>query len=98
MSPSAKTSGEITGGVFSLGPLRLIADDLALALDDQFFWVTLVKHTVAGFERNPSTAFRGVRLTALGDADFVVHDKHVAPVASVISFLHMSRFECRTLN
>jgi len=59
----------------------LIADNFAVALNDQFRRVVLVKHAVARFERNPSAGLRGIRLTTLGDAGSVVHYEHVDAVA-----------------
>ena len=60
---------------------RLIADDFAVAFNDQFCRIILVKYSVAGFERNPNTRFRSVRIGAMGDADSVVYDEHVDAVA-----------------
>ena len=67
----------------SLGPAHGspdIFDDLAVPFNDQFQGVTLLKHAVAGFERNPSARLRGVRLTALGDAHTVVDHEGVSTV------------------
>ena len=67
----------------SLGPAHGSPDtfdDLAVPFNDQFQGVTLVKHAVAGFKRNPSASLRGVRLTALGDAHTVVDYERVDTV------------------
>src|SRR5215472_11541601 len=72
-----------TVGRVSLGPAHGSPDsfdDHAVAFNDQLQGVTLVKHAVAGFERNPSASLRGVRLTALGDAHTVVDHEGVSTV------------------
>ena len=62
-------------------PGLLMADNSVVALNDQFAGVTLVKHLVTGFERNPRASLRGIRMTTLGDAGSVVHYEHVDAVA-----------------
>jgi hypothetical protein len=61
----------------------LIADNFAVALNDQFHRVVLVKHAVARFERNPSAGLRGIRMTTLSDAGSVVHYEHSMPSLSI---------------